>query len=233
MDAAPQVNKPFGLQTASNCSLCSVPLGFRPSCRVTLDLIATDIATNNDGGSCSSNYYDKVITYMLRWQPEVLCSSMSNFGYPVSSAGTLVGVLDMRTTTQCGMCAAMPCLPGSTNRLNTTCLTDCLTVRHPTNTFTLDILPTRPSATHLPFNLSTHLSIIYQVNCVKKTLSQVYVLLDSIAPTPPQRSPVPPDPSVPNYPQPLSPVVVSLLGVVIVVPFVKWYGFRCWYVWWS
>ena len=116
MNDAPQVNKPFRLQTASNCSLCNIQLGMRPSCRVTLDLIATDIATNKDGGSCSTNYYDKVITYMLRWQPEVLCSSMSSFGYTVSSAGTLVGVLDMRTTTQCGMCAAIPCLPGKKER---------------------------------------------------------------------------------------------------------------------
>ena len=113
MNQLPQVNAPFSVQSASNCSLCSVQFGMRPSCRATLDLIATDIATNNDDGSCSTSYYDKVITYMLRWQPEVLCSSMLNFGYPVSTTGTLIGALDMRTTTQCGMCAAIPCLQGN------------------------------------------------------------------------------------------------------------------------
>ena len=115
MNQLPQVNAPFTLETASNCSLCSLQSGMRSSCRVTLDLIATDIATNKDDGSCSTSYYDKVITHMLRWQPEVLCSSMLSYGYPVSSAGTLIGALDMRTTTQCGMCAAIPCLQGSSS----------------------------------------------------------------------------------------------------------------------
>ena len=41
-----------------------------------------------------------MITYMLRYQPEVLCSATLSYGYPVSPVGTLIGAVDMRATTQ-------------------------------------------------------------------------------------------------------------------------------------
>jgi hypothetical protein len=107
----PQLLTPFQVAPSTNCTLCDAQ-GFRPSCRVRLDLILTDIAAQADLGACSTAYYDQVITYMLRYQPELVCSSTLTYGHPKSPVGTLVGVLDMRATTQCGVCAAVPCLPG-------------------------------------------------------------------------------------------------------------------------
>ena len=56
----PAKTAPFTVQTTTNCTMCSVATGFRPSCRSTLDSIVTDIAAGRDGGACSAQYIDQV-----------------------------------------------------------------------------------------------------------------------------------------------------------------------------
>ena len=56
----PSKTAPYTLATGTNCTMCSVATGFRPSCRSTLDGILGDIAAKRDGGACSGQYIDQV-----------------------------------------------------------------------------------------------------------------------------------------------------------------------------
>ena len=62
--------------------------------------------------SSCSNMADAQLLTFVRDQSKLLCASIANFGFPVSSVSTLVGVMDMRHCFQCGTCAVMQCLPG-------------------------------------------------------------------------------------------------------------------------
>ncbi len=55
---------------------------------------------------------DQASVQILQYQSEVLCASSDTFGMQVSSAGNIDGIVDLRSMTQCGQCAVMPCAPG-------------------------------------------------------------------------------------------------------------------------
>eukprot|EP01034_Spumella_vulgaris_P036420 gene36420-44921_t len=52
---------------------------------------------------------DQASVQILQYQSEVLCASSNNFGMQVSSAGNIDGIVDLRSMTQCGQCAVVPC----------------------------------------------------------------------------------------------------------------------------
>ncbi len=55
---------------------------------------------------------DQASVQILQFQSQVLCGSSSTFGMALTTAGTLPGVIDLRSMLQCGQCAVVPCTSG-------------------------------------------------------------------------------------------------------------------------
>jgi ABC-type multidrug transport system ATPase subunit len=121
--------------SASPCSLCTASSGMKSGCDNLLVTtvnaaygVAPDyssygitnqtlIAQCNDlvlqaSSNCKHPPSNLPTLQILRYQSELLCASTNTFGMPIAPAGNIDGIVDMRSLTQCGTCAVIPCLPG-------------------------------------------------------------------------------------------------------------------------
>ncbi len=60
---------------------------------------------------CAPTFTDTVKISYVADQSNIFCNSNNSYGYPLSG-NRISGALDMRSLTQCGTCAMVPCLPG-------------------------------------------------------------------------------------------------------------------------
>jgi len=101
---------------AGSCPLCAASMA---SCRpllfslaqASLDSSSAPASLAAASAACAGAT-DSLALTMLRLQSEIVCASSDSLGVSLLPGGYLDGVLDMRTLTQCGKCAATPCTPG-------------------------------------------------------------------------------------------------------------------------
>lgn len=131
-DASSKLVPPFHISEPSSCGICTERDGLSEGCFDLINAIVNaaygvaidfntfnitnvnkQILINNKAvvvqTSCSS---DLPSIQIFRYQSQVLCASSQNFNLTVADTNTIPGVLDMRSLTQCGTCAVLPCYPG-------------------------------------------------------------------------------------------------------------------------
>jgi hypothetical protein len=124
----------YRLLAGSKCNLCTANEGMKTGCKDLLTAISSAVYVRPIDysvfgitdpvlmeqireliGQASIHcvrYPNRASVQVLQYQSEVLCASSDTFGMQVSSAGNIDGIVDLRSMTQCGQCAVVPCSSG-------------------------------------------------------------------------------------------------------------------------